>query len=90
MAEPLVGVVMGSKSDWEIMQHAVRRLREFGVPCQPGGAVGRLPALFRLDQRRQDFAEPILAPRNVAKAGRHRSLLRVGPQVLPRRRRRTR
>src|SRR5438552_247659 len=34
MAEPLVGVVMGSKSDWEIMQHAVRRLREFGVPCE--------------------------------------------------------
>src|SRR5947208_14072071 len=34
MAEPLIGVVMGSKSDWEIMQHAVRRLREFGVPCE--------------------------------------------------------
>src|SRR5207249_11242229 len=34
MAEPLVGVVMGSKSDWEIMQHAVRRLGEFGVPCE--------------------------------------------------------
>src|ERR1041385_3933991 len=34
MAEPLVGVVMGSKSDWEDMQHAVRRLREFGVPCE--------------------------------------------------------
>src|ERR1051325_5196587 len=34
MAEPLVGVVMGSKSDWETMQHAVRRLGEFGVPCE--------------------------------------------------------
>lgn len=34
MANPLVGVVMGSKSDWEIMQHAVRRLGEFGVPCE--------------------------------------------------------
>src|SRR5437899_5553051 len=34
MAEPLVGVVMGSKSDWEIMQHAGRRLHEFGVPCE--------------------------------------------------------
>ena len=28
---PLVGVVMGSDSDWETLQHAVARLREFGV-----------------------------------------------------------
>lgn len=27
----LVGVVMGSDSDWETLQHAVTRLREFGV-----------------------------------------------------------
>ncbi len=32
MAEPLVGIVMGSASDWEVMQHAVRRLSDFGVP----------------------------------------------------------
>ena len=31
MAEPVVAVVMGSDSDWEIMQHAARRLTEFGV-----------------------------------------------------------
>jgi 5-(carboxyamino)imidazole ribonucleotide mutase len=30
-ATPLVGVVMGSSSDWEVMQHAVALLREFGV-----------------------------------------------------------
>jgi 5-(carboxyamino)imidazole ribonucleotide mutase len=29
---PIVGVVMGSKTDWEVMQHAVEMLREFGVP----------------------------------------------------------
>jgi 5-(carboxyamino)imidazole ribonucleotide mutase len=29
---PLVGVVMGSASDWEVMQHAVAMLKEFGVP----------------------------------------------------------
>ncbi len=29
---PWVGVVMGSDSDWNIMQHAVARLKEFGVP----------------------------------------------------------
>ena len=32
MATPLVGVVMGSSSDWEVMQHAVEILREFEVP----------------------------------------------------------
>ena len=31
MAQPLVGIVMGSDSDWEIMQHAARRLTELGV-----------------------------------------------------------
>jgi len=31
-AAPLVGVVMGSSSDWEVMQHAVAMLKEFGVP----------------------------------------------------------
>jgi 5-(carboxyamino)imidazole ribonucleotide mutase len=34
MAKPLVGVVMGSNSDWEVMQHAARRLAEFGVPYE--------------------------------------------------------
>ena len=29
---PLVGVVMGSRSDWETMQHAVARLEKLGVP----------------------------------------------------------
>ena len=29
---PLVGVVMGSSSDWDVMQHAVAVLREFEVP----------------------------------------------------------
>lgn len=28
---PLVGVIMGSKSDWETMQHAAITLRDFGV-----------------------------------------------------------
>ena len=32
MSGPVVGVVMGSDSDWETMEHAARRLAEFGVP----------------------------------------------------------
>jgi 5-(carboxyamino)imidazole ribonucleotide mutase len=31
-AQPLVGVVMGSSSDWEVMQHAVAILAELQVP----------------------------------------------------------
>ncbi len=33
-AAPLVGVVMGSDSDWPTMQAAVAVLDEFGVPCE--------------------------------------------------------
>ena len=31
-AAPLVGIVMGSRSDWETMQHAAARLEALGVP----------------------------------------------------------
>jgi 5-(carboxyamino)imidazole ribonucleotide mutase len=30
-ASPLVGVVMGSRSDWETMQHAVQKLEALGI-----------------------------------------------------------
>jgi 5-(carboxyamino)imidazole ribonucleotide mutase len=29
---PLVGIIMGSKSDWETMRHAADTLTQFGVP----------------------------------------------------------
>ena len=29
-----VGVVMGSQSDWPVMEHAVKQLEAFGVPCE--------------------------------------------------------
>jgi len=32
MAKPKVGVVMGSDSDWKVMQRAVEVLKDFGVP----------------------------------------------------------
>ena len=34
MTEPLVGVVMGSASDWDTMQHCAEQLRSFGVPFE--------------------------------------------------------
>jgi len=32
--KPLVGVIMGSSSDWDVMQHAVNMLKQFGVPYE--------------------------------------------------------
>ena len=31
---PVVGIIMGSTSDWETMQHAAEKLRELGVPFE--------------------------------------------------------
>src|SRR3982750_4297116 len=32
MVEPLVGIIMGSKSDWETMRHAADLLDQLGIP----------------------------------------------------------
>jgi len=32
MSAPLVGIIMGSKSDWETLRHAADKLDELGVP----------------------------------------------------------
>src|SRR5436309_3202891 len=32
--QPLVAVVMGSRSDWDVMTHAVATLDQLGVPCE--------------------------------------------------------
>jgi 5-(carboxyamino)imidazole ribonucleotide mutase len=34
MTRPLVGVVMGSASDWEAMRHCAEQLQAFGVPFE--------------------------------------------------------
>jgi 5-(carboxyamino)imidazole ribonucleotide mutase len=34
MASPLVGIIMGSASDWETMQHAAATLTALGVPFE--------------------------------------------------------
>ena len=31
---PVVGLIMGSKSDWDTMRHAADVLESFGVPCE--------------------------------------------------------
>ena len=44
---PLVGIIMGSKSDWETMRHAAETLTELGIPheCRVVSA-HRTPALM--------------------------------------------
>ena len=32
MTQPLIGVVMGSNSDWKVMEHAVAQLEKFDIP----------------------------------------------------------
>ena len=34
MASPVVGLIMGSRSDWETMQHAAAVLDELGIPSE--------------------------------------------------------
>jgi len=34
MEQPLVGIIMGSDSDWPVMRRAVDVLRDFGVPSE--------------------------------------------------------
>jgi 5-(carboxyamino)imidazole ribonucleotide mutase len=34
MSQPIIGVVMGSNSDWPVMQKAVEQLEAFGVPYE--------------------------------------------------------
>src|SRR5215210_8719138 len=34
MSEPVVGIVMGSDSDWPVMEAAARAVEEFGIPFE--------------------------------------------------------
>ena len=48
---PLVGIVMGSKSDWETMRHAADILTELGVPVRGEGRLGASDARAALPVR---------------------------------------
>lgn len=55
-SSPLVGVVMGSQSDWEVMAAAVAVLRDFGVPHEARVvSAHRTPdAMFRYAEQARD------------------------------------
>jgi 5-(carboxyamino)imidazole ribonucleotide mutase len=48
---PLVAVIMGSKSDWETMTHAVEMLKRFGIPHE-----ARVVSAHRTPDRMVKFA----------------------------------
>ena len=56
MSDPIVGVVMGSQSDWDVMQHAANVLRDFGVAFEHKVvSAHRTPdAMFEYAERARD------------------------------------
>jgi 5-(carboxyamino)imidazole ribonucleotide mutase len=51
MTEPLVGIIMGSSSDWETMRHAADTLDALGVPHET-----RVVSAHRTPKRLYDYA----------------------------------
>jgi 5-(carboxyamino)imidazole ribonucleotide mutase len=51
MSEPLVGIIMGSSSDWETMRHAAETLDKLGVPHEV-----KIVSAHRTPKRLNDYA----------------------------------
>src|SRR5688500_19783270 len=49
---PVVGVIMGSNSDWEVMKHAVEMLKKFNVPYE-----AEVVSAHRTPDRMFEYAE---------------------------------
>src|SRR3954467_10791130 len=50
--KPLVGIAMGSQSDWDVMQHAARQLEDFDV-----GYEARVVSAHRTPDLLYEYAE---------------------------------
>src|SRR5688500_3565001 len=48
---PLVGIIMGSRSDWETMRHAAEMLDALGIPYE-----SRIVSAHRTPERLYDYA----------------------------------
>lgn len=53
--QPVVGIIMGSQSDWETMRHAAATLKELGVRFE-----ARIVSAHRTPRRMVDYAETAL------------------------------
>jgi 5-(carboxyamino)imidazole ribonucleotide mutase len=51
MTEPLIGIIMGSSSDWETMRHAADTLDQLGVPHET-----KIVSAHRTPKRLYDYA----------------------------------
>ena len=51
MADPLIGIIMGSTSDWETMRHAAETLDALGVPHE-----SKVVSAHRTPKRLYDYA----------------------------------
>jgi 5-(carboxyamino)imidazole ribonucleotide mutase len=51
MTEPLIGIIMGSSSDWETMRHAADTLDQLGVPHET-----KIVSAHRTPNRLYDYA----------------------------------
>ena len=49
---PVIGIVMGSNSDWEVMQNAARMLKDFGVAFE-----ARVVSAHRMPDEMFEYAE---------------------------------
>ncbi len=49
---PVIGIVMGSSSDWDVMQNAARMLKDFGVPFE-----ARVVSAHRMPDEMFEYAE---------------------------------
>lgn len=49
-ASPLVGIIMGSQSDWAVMRHAAETLKEFGVAHE-----ARVASAHRTPRRVEEY-----------------------------------
>jgi 5-(carboxyamino)imidazole ribonucleotide mutase len=58
-AAPLVGLVMGSDSDWEVMRHAATQLEAFAIPYE-----ARVVSAHRMPDDMFEYAEDA-APRGI-------------------------
>ena len=52
MTEPLVGIIMGSSSDWDTMRHAANTLEQLGVPHET-----KVVSAHRTPKRLYDYAQ---------------------------------
>ena len=74
---PVVGVIMGSQSDWETMQHAAKALTDLGVPHEC-----RVVSAHRTPDQLFEYAAAARVRQSALNAGKHGCLGRIKPGAV--------